>query len=112
MFFRIIKAIGPINKPITPDILNPVYIAINVNIGWIPMWLPTILGSINCLTTDIIIHSTNILIASLMSPLHAVIIAHGTITLPDPNIGSASTNPIPSAYSNGYETFIPVSLNI
>ena len=52
------------------------------------------------------------LIASFMSPLHAVIIAHGTITLPEPNIGSASTNPMPNAYSNGYDTFIPVSLNI
>ena len=47
-----------------------------------------------------------------MSPLHAEIIAHGTITLPEPKIGSASTKPIPNAYSNGYFTFNPAILKI
>ena len=46
-FCNIINTIGPIINPINPDILKPVYIAISVNIGWIPMFLPTILGSNN-----------------------------------------------------------------
>ena len=33
IFLMIIKAIGPNNNPITPVILNPVYIAIKVKIG-------------------------------------------------------------------------------
>lgn len=32
-FFKTIKTIGPTNIPITPISLNPVYIAIIVNIG-------------------------------------------------------------------------------
>ena len=111
-FFKMIRAIGPINNPIIPDTLKPVYIAINVNIGWIPMWFPTILGSINCLTIDIKIHNDKIHIAKDMSPLQAEIIDHGIITLPEPNIGNASTKAMPSAYNNGYAMFNPKNLKI
>lgn len=37
-FFNIIKIIGPKNIPITPINLKPVYIAIIVKIGCIPMF--------------------------------------------------------------------------
>ena len=102
IFFKIIKTIGPINSPNTPIALNPVYIAIKVKIGCIPICLLTILGSINCLTTDIMINKTIKAIANLISPLIAEIIDHGTITVPDPKIGRASTNPIAIAAITGY----------
>lgn len=54
-FCKIINTIGPINKPIIPENLKPVYIAINVNTGCIPILFPTILGSNNWRTTSIII---------------------------------------------------------
>ena len=111
MLFNIIKIIGPINIPITPIILNPVYIDINVKIGWIPILLLTIFGSKICLTIDIIIHKEIIDIPNFKSPFNADIIAHGTITVPEPKIGKASTNPIPSANNNGYFIFIPIILN-
>ena len=60
-FFIIIKIIGPINIPSTPINLKPVYMAINVKIGCVPMCLLTNLGSKNCLTVDIIISKTIIL---------------------------------------------------
>ena len=112
MLFIIIRAIGPTIIPITPITLNPVYIAIKVKIGWIPILPLTILGSNTCLTNDIIIHKTIIATPSFKSPFNASITAHGTITLPEPNIGSASTNPIASAINNGYFTFIPTILKI
>ena len=102
MFFNIISAIGPVNNPITPEILKPVYIAISVNIGCMPICFPTILGSTNCLVIDITINRDNKHIASLRFPLQAEIIDQGIITLPEPNIGSASTKAIPIAYNNGY----------
>lgn len=37
ILFSIIKIIGPISNPIIPIILKPVYIAIKVNIGCIPI---------------------------------------------------------------------------
>lgn len=37
IFFNIISTIGPTSIPITPINLNPVYIAIRVNIGCIPI---------------------------------------------------------------------------
>ena len=100
------------NNPIIPEILNPVYIAIKVNIGWIPKLLLTILGSSNWCTTSIITYRINIAIPSFKSPFTAEIIAHGIITVPEPSIGSASTNPIPSAASKGYSTFNPIHLKI
>ena len=54
-FCKIISTIGPINKPIIPENLKPVYIAINVNTGCIPILFPTILGYNNWRTTSIII---------------------------------------------------------
>lgn len=107
MFFKTIKIIGPTNIPIIPINLNPVYIAIKVNIGCIPIFPPTILGSINCRTTDIIIHKTKIHNARFKSPEHAVIIAHGIMKVPAPKIGSKSTKPIIRAINNGYSTFNP-----
>lgn len=112
MFFNIISIIGPINIPNTPMNLKPVYIAINVNIGCIPIFSLTILGSINCLTTDIIIHNINSAIPKFKFPVNAEIIAQGIIIVPDPNIGNASTNPIASADVNGYLTSSPMNLNI
>ena len=100
-FFIIIKIIGPINIPSTPINLKPVYMAINVKIGCVPMCLLTNLGSKNCLTVDIIISKTIIAIPNFKSPFNPEIIAHGTITVPEPKIGSASTNPINNAINNG-----------
>ena len=111
IFFNIIKIIGPIIIPIIPIILKPVYIAIDVNIGCIPIWLLTILGSINCLITIIIIYKTINDIASVISPLKADITAQGNIMVPAPNIGSASTKPINKAITNGYFIFIPIKSN-
>ena len=102
MFFIIIKTIGPINNPITPVILKPVYIAINVNIGCTPIFLLTNLGSKNCLTTDIIINNVTIAIPKDRSPFKPEITAQGIITVPEPKIGRASTNPINNAINNGY----------
>ena len=104
IFLNIIKTIGPTKSPIIPINLNPVYIAIKVNIGCIPMFLLTHFGSKNCLTTDIIINNVIIAIPNLKSPFSPEIIAHGTITVPEPKIGSASTNPINKAIRRGYCT--------
>jgi hypothetical protein len=72
----------------------------------------TILGSINCLTTDIIIQSTIIDIPNLKSPFKPENIPHGIITVPEPNIGRASTNPIPIAIIRGKPTFNPAKYKI
>ena len=101
MFFNTINAIGPINIPITPINLNPVYIANNVNIGCTPIFLLTSLGSKNCLIIDIIIHNIIIVTPNLKSPFSPQATAHGTIAVPEPNIGNASTNPIPIAIRSG-----------
>ena len=98
MFFSIINTIGPNRRPHMPINLNPVYIAISVKIGCIPILPLTILGSMNCLTILIMHHNTNIPIASFISPAKAVIPAQGIITVPEPNIGRASTNAIPYCY--------------
>lgn len=84
IFLNIIKTIGPIKSPIIPINLNPVYIAINVNIGCTPIFLLTNLGSNICLEIDIIINKTIIAIPRFKSPLIAEIMAHGTITVPEP----------------------------
>lgn len=96
MFFNIIRIIGPKNNPKMPLILKPVYIAIKVNIGCMPILLLTILGSVNCLIINMITYSTNIVIANAIFPSIAERIAHGNITVPAPNIGSASTKAIPN----------------
>ena len=79
-----IRIIGPIRSPITPITLNPVYIAINVKIGCIPIFLLTNLGSNTCLAIDIIISKTIIAIPKFISPLIPLKIAHGIITVPEP----------------------------
>ena len=92
--------------------LKPVYMAISVKIGWTPIFLLTNLGSKSCLTTDIIINNTIIAIPKFKSPFIPHIIAHGIITVPDPSIGRASTNPIPNAISSGNSIAKPVNLSI
>ena len=76
------------------------------------MFLLTNRGSKNCLTTDIIIKSIIIAIPSFISPFKPQIIAHGIIAVPEPSIGRASTNPIPSAISNGNYILNPINLSI
>ena len=51
-------------------------------------------------------------IANFISPCIAEIIAQGIIAVPEPSIGRASTNAIPSAAINGKATFIPTKLNV
>ena len=46
---------------------------------------------------------------STKSPFNPDIIAQGIITVPEPNIGRASTKPIPSAISKGKPTFNPTN---
>ena len=110
IFLSIINIIGPIKVPTIPINLNPVYIEINVNIGWIPICPDTTFGSSSCFTIDIIASNTIRLTPSVKSPLHAQIMAQGIITADEPKIGSASTKPIPRAASNGYWIFNPIIL--
>ena len=84
MFFSIISIIGPKNNPSMPIVLNPVYIAISVNIGCIPILLLTILGSTSCLIISIIAYIIIIAIPNFMSPFNADITAHGINTAPEP----------------------------
>ena len=84
IFLRIIRTIGPTNSPSIPIILKPVYIAISVNIGCIPILLLTILGSTICLTISIIAYINIIAIPNFKSPFNADITAHGIITVPEP----------------------------
>ena len=84
IFLTIINTIGPTKSPIIPIILNPVYIAINVNIGCTPIFLLTSFGSKICLTTDIIINKTIIAIPKVISPFKAQMMAQGIITVPEP----------------------------
>lgn len=99
------------NIPIIPITLYPVYMAINVNIGCIPIWLLTTFGSNNCLTIVMIINKTTNAIDKFIFPLKADTTAQGNITVPEPTIGSASANAINKAISNGYPTFSPNILN-
>ena len=108
IFFRIISTIGPNKSPHTPKNLKPVYIAIKVKIGCIPICPLIILGSISCLTILIMHHNTNIPIASFISPENARIPAQGIITVPEPKIGSASINAIPIAIIKGNSIFQPI----
>ena len=59
-----------------------------------PICLLTTLGSISCFTIEIIASKTSKEIAKLISPSVAEITAQGTKTVPEPNIGRASTKPI------------------
>lgn len=102
IFFRIINIIGPNNIPKIPINLNPVYIAINVKIGCIPICPETTLGSINCLTIPIIASKIIKLIPKFKFPSQAATIAHGIIAEAEPKIGRASTNAIPRAAIKGY----------
>lgn len=92
-FLYIIKIIGPIIKPINPKILNPAYIEIKVNIGWIPILLLITFGSINCLNINTIPYIISNESPRDKLPVRDENIAHGTKTVPDPSIGRASTRP-------------------
>ena len=92
--------------------LNPVYIAAIVNLGCIPIFPLTIFGSINCLTTDMIIHKTIMDIPNVKSPFKPDNIHHGTIIVPEPKIGSASTKAIPIAVIKGKPTLSPAKYKI
>lgn len=83
-FFRIIRIIGPRNKPIIPIILNPVYIAINAKIGCVPIFLLTSFGSSICLITIVIIYKPISTKANETFPSIQESIAHGIITVPEP----------------------------
>ena len=96
IFLKMINNIGPIIKPVTFQSLYPVYIAIKVNIGCMPICPLTIRGSTNCLTILITHHKANIPIANFISPEKAKIPAQGIITVPEPKIGKASTKAIPN----------------
>lgn len=106
------RIIGPMINPIIPLILKPTYIAINVYSGCIPNWDDTIRGSKNCLIKEITSNSMSMAIPNVTSPDIIVIIPHGSITVPEPNMGSKSTNPIPSDIRNGDSIFIPTALKI
>ena len=54
------------------------------------------------------IHRIIIDIPNLKSPFKLDKIPHGIITVPVPNIGSASTNPIAIAMIKGKPTFNPI----
>ena len=92
--------------------MNPVYIATNVKIGCTPIFLLTNFGSKNCLTIDIIIHKTKIAIPNFISPFKPHTIAHGTIAVPEPSIGKASTKAIAIAISNGNSIAKPKNFKI
>ena len=83
-FFKIINTIGPKNKPIIPINLKPVYIAIKVKIGCVPIFLLINLGSSICLVTIVIIYNPINTNASDRFPSNAEAIAHGIITVPEP----------------------------
>ena len=101
IFFKIISTIGPISIPIIPINLNPVYIAIKVKIGCIPILLLTIFGSKNCLNAITKIYNPKIEKPTDFSLFRNRIILQGIITVPAPNIGKASTNPINNAIISG-----------
>ena len=109
IFLRTINIIGPTKSPIIPINLKPVYIDINVNIGCIPILLLTILGSSNCLAINIITYNIISAIPNFISPFKPEITAQGTITVPEPKIGSASTNPMPNAARSGNSIGMPIT---
>ena len=76
------------------------------------MFLLTSLGSNSCLATDMMMSKTMMAIPKLKSPFMAQMTAQGTITVPDPRIGRASTNPINKAINNGYGMLNPVNCKI
>ena len=79
-----IKIIGPTNNPSIPISLNPVYIAINVKMGCIPILELISLGSSICLTITVITYKPIKTKAKEILPSKADIIAQGIITVPEP----------------------------
>ena len=112
MFLRIIKIIGPKNRPSNPITLKPVYIAIRVKIGCIPILLLTSFGSSICLNTNDKTYKPTNSKESEILPSIKENIAQGIITVPEPTIGRASTKAIPKAQRRGYCIFKPVNFPI
>lgn len=84
IFLRIIKIIGPASSPKSPKNLNPVYIAIKVKIGCIPILLLTIFGSINCFASSVKIYNPKSAEPNDISEFIKEITAHGISTVPLP----------------------------
>ncbi len=84
IFLRIIKIIGPASSPKSPKNLNPVYIAIKVKIGCIPILLLTIFGSINCFASSVKTYNPKSAEPSEISEFMKEINAHGISTVPLP----------------------------
>lgn len=84
IFLRIIKIIGPASSPKSPKNLNPVYIAIKVKIGCIPILLLTILGSKNCFARSVKIYNPKSNEPSEILLFINDIIAHGISIVPLP----------------------------
>ena len=83
-FFNIIKIIVPAKSPINPKNLKPVYIAIKVKIGCIPILLLTILGSKNCFARSVKIYNPKSNEPSEILLFINDIIAHGISIVPLP----------------------------
>ena len=83
-FFNIINFIGPAKSPINPKNLKPVYIAIKVKIGCIPILLLTILGSKNCFARSVKIYNPKSNEPSEILLFINDIIAHGISIVPLP----------------------------
>lgn len=84
IFFSIIKIIGPAKSPINPKNLNPVYIAIKVKIGCMPILLLTIFGSMNCFASSVNIYKPKSAEPKDISEFIKEIIAQGISTVPLP----------------------------
>ena len=79
-----IKIIGPTNNPSIPISLNPVYIAINVKIGCIPILELISFGSNICLMIMVTIYKPANTNAKEILSSKAENIAQGIITVPEP----------------------------
>ena len=99
IFLSIIKTIGPTSNPIIPINLNPVYIAINVKIGCIPILLLTILGSINCFVIKIMVYNIIKAIPKLKFPFILENSAQGRKIVPEPKYWKCIYKP----YSHSYK---------
>lgn len=89
IFFKIINTIGPARSPNIPKNLKPVYIEINVYIGWIPILLLTILGSSNCFTNRVKIYNPKSEKPNALLLLAKLITDQGIITVPLPKYRKA-----------------------
>lgn len=84
IFFNTTNIIGPNKSPSTPINLNPVYIAISVKIGCIPILLLTSFGSRICFTTTVKIYKPNKAKANPLFSFNNSIKTQGKNTVPAP----------------------------